>query len=158
MLLRALDRRPALLRPRLAGWVSRCVPAARPCLRPPKGPLPIGRRRGRRGAAARAGRLPAVVTDGGNGERGTGGGGMDFFAAGIASVSAQQREAAEGRPWAVMRSRRKKELGMRGVVRGLAVAVGSLAEVSVAGRRGVRYSGEEMSRCRRRGGSGRSVI
>lgn len=58
--------------------------------------------------------------------------GMDFFAAGMASVSAQQREAAEGEGDAVA----MEEVGPRVLCAGLSVAVGSLAELAVVSAEG----------------------
>ncbi|KAG0498369.1 hypothetical protein HPP92_003060 [Vanilla planifolia] len=119
----------------LAGWASRCAPAAPANASGPRRALsPLGGGEGGAelppvlGACLRWSRMAETVSEARAVE------GMDFFAAGIASVSAQQREAAEGAAVAADAQSPEKaaELGMRVLCAGLAVAVGSLAEVSVA--------------------------
>ncbi|PKA63939.1 hypothetical protein AXF42_Ash004949 [Apostasia shenzhenica] len=78
--------------------------------------------------------------------------GLDFFAAGVASVSAQQREAMEagGPPEAAAAAmERVAEVGPKVLCAGLAVAVGSLAEHAI-----VTAEGYDVLVRRCRGGDG----
>ncbi|XP_028547629.1 nitrate regulatory gene2 protein isoform X1 [Dendrobium catenatum] len=137
----------------LAGWASRCAPAdagetsgSRKALSPIS-PLRVG---GEGDAACpevvrvcvRWSRLVESVSE----EMAVDG--MDFFAAGMASVSAQQREAEEG---ALAAASAVEEVGPRVLCAGLSVAVGSLAELAVVSAEG--YDAV----VRRIGGEGRGV-
>ncbi|KAK8940217.1 hypothetical protein KSP40_PGU021567 [Platanthera guangdongensis] len=117
----------------LAGWASRCAPAGETNASgggkalSPLSPL----RSGGEGGIAEAPEVVRLCTlwsrlvESVSEERAVDG--MDFFAAGIASVSAQPRETAEGEAQAAA----AVELRPRVLCAGLSVAVGSLAELAV---------------------------